>query len=186
MRGVGPRGGTCVWSSAGKPSGTTIFREPDVLREARVLQGLAATAVPVPEVRWIEPDPSVLGAPFFVMERVAGRVPLGKPSIHTVGWLPELTDRERERLWASALEVLVALHAVEWETTHAFLLDGDAGERRTSKTHVRGSGRLVPVEHRRTGVPDHRRRRRLPRAQVAAGRCRRRRCCCGAIPGSGT
>lgn len=105
--------------------GTTIFREPDVVREARVLQGLAPSAVPVPEVRWIEPDPSVLGAPFFVMERVNGRVPLGKPSIHTVGWVPTLTTAERERLWNNALEVLVALHAVNWQNAHQFLLDGD-------------------------------------------------------------
>jgi aminoglycoside phosphotransferase (APT) family kinase protein len=106
--------------------GTTIFRDPDVLREARVLQGLAAAGVRVPAVRWSEPDPSILGAPFFVMERVEGRVPLGKPSIHTVGWLPSLTATERARLWSSALEVLVAIHAVDWRSTHDFLLDGDA------------------------------------------------------------
>jgi len=117
-------------------AGTTIFREPDVLREARVLQGLAATAVRVPAVRWVEPDPSVLGAPFFVMEWVEGRVPLGKPSIHTVGWVPGLTTKERERLWANALDVLVALHALEWETTHEFLLDGDLANADV-KTHVR-------------------------------------------------
>ncbi len=105
-------------------TGTPIFRNPDVLREARVLQGLASTPVPVPAVRWVEPDPSVLGAPFFVMERIAGQVPLGKPSIHTEGWLPRLSRPERERLWASAMEVLVAVHAVEWERTHRFLLDG--------------------------------------------------------------
>ncbi len=124
----------CEVSAEGRPLhlvvrrqaiGTTIFREPDVLREARVLRGLAGTRVPVPEVHWLEPNPAVLGAPFFVMERVSGRVPLGKPSIHTVGWMPRLTTRERERLWASALEVLVALHAVEWHANHEFLLDGD-------------------------------------------------------------
>ncbi len=105
--------------------GAAIFRRPDVLREARVLQGLAGTRVPVPVVRWTEPDPAVLGAPFFVMERVPGRVPLGKPSIHTVGWLPMLTAGERERLWASALDVLVAVHEVDWRASHVFLLDND-------------------------------------------------------------
>jgi aminoglycoside phosphotransferase (APT) family kinase protein len=107
-------------------SGTTIFRDPDVLREAEVLQGLAGTRVPVPAVLWSEPDPDVLGAPFFVMERVEGRVPVGKPSIHTVGWLPSLTETQCSRLWSSALDVLVAVHDVDWATTHAFLLDGDA------------------------------------------------------------
>jgi aminoglycoside phosphotransferase (APT) family kinase protein len=133
--------------------GTTIFREPDAVREARVLQGLATTAVPVPVVRWVEPDASVLGAPFFVMEWVDGRVPLGKPSIHTVGWVPALTTPERERMWASALGVLVALHAVEWATTHDFLLDDDPANAAV-ETHVRElanwyrwstSGRQFPI-----------------------------------------
>ncbi len=105
--------------------GTAIFRRPDVLREARVLQGLAGTGVPVPRVLWTEADPLVLGHPFFVMERISGRVPLGKPSIHTVGWLPTLTTGERVRLWASALDVLVAVHEVDWRASPLLQLDDD-------------------------------------------------------------
>ncbi|HEY1831208.1 MAG TPA: phosphotransferase family protein [Acidimicrobiales bacterium] len=105
--------------------GTTIFRSPDVCREAQVLRGLATAGLRVPKVRWIEPNSAVLGAPFFVMDRVQGRVPLGKPSIHTTGWLPTLTPAERERLWLSALDFLVSLHAIPWPSTHGFLLDSD-------------------------------------------------------------
>jgi aminoglycoside phosphotransferase (APT) family kinase protein len=104
---------------------STIFLDPDVTREARVVQALSTAGVRVPNVRWIEPDPSVLGAPFFIMDRVEGRVPLGKPSIHTAGWLPSLTKTERERLWSSAFDVLVSVHQVPWPSTHGFLLDGD-------------------------------------------------------------
>ena len=129
-------GGTLQLVVRRQAAGTTIFREPDVVREARVLQGLAPTAVPVPGVLWIEPDSWVLGTPFFVMERVPGRVPLGKPSIHTVGWVPTLTTAERERLWASALDVLVAVHAVNWESAHEFLLDGDPANAQV-EPHVR-------------------------------------------------
>jgi aminoglycoside phosphotransferase (APT) family kinase protein len=105
--------------------GPAIFRRPDVLREARVLRGLAPSDVPVPRVLWTEADPAVLGAPFFVMERIAGRVPLGKPSIHTVGWLPLLTAGERAGMWASALDVLVAVHDVDWRATPDLQLDDD-------------------------------------------------------------
>jgi aminoglycoside phosphotransferase (APT) family kinase protein len=115
--------------------GTTIFRDPDVSREAHVLQGLSAAGVRVPNVRWSEPDPSVLGTPFFVMERVEGRVPLGKPSIHVAGWLPTLTRAERERLWSSALDALISVHAVAWRSTHDFLLDGDP-KAATVEAHV--------------------------------------------------
>jgi aminoglycoside phosphotransferase (APT) family kinase protein len=115
--------------------GDHIFRTPDVLREHRVLEGLAPSWVPVPRTRWAEPDASVLGAPFFVMDLVAGLVPLAKPSIHTAGWLPTLTTSERTRLCCSALDALVAIHAVDWRTRHSFLLDGgDAAQ--TLVAHV--------------------------------------------------
>ena len=105
-----------------------IFLQPDVVREARVLQGLeAGSRVPVPHVLAYERDGSVLDAPFFVMERVVGRVPAAKPSIHAVGWLPTLTTAERERLWSSAMDVLVAVHEVDWRATHAFLVEGPTG-----------------------------------------------------------
>jgi aminoglycoside phosphotransferase (APT) family kinase protein len=116
-------------------NGTSIFRDPDVTREARVLQGLSAAGVRVPKVRWIEPDASILGAPFFIMDHVDGRVPLGKPSIHRAGWLPLLTRLERERLWRGALDVLVSVHEVPWRTTHGFLLNG-APEAATVSAHV--------------------------------------------------
>ncbi len=107
-----------------------IFLEPDVVREARILQGLeTGSRVPVPHVLGYETDTSVLGTPFFVMDRVPGRVPAAKPSIHSTGWLPTLSTHERERMWASAMEVLVAVHDVDWRATHAFLVrdDGSTG-----------------------------------------------------------
>ncbi len=79
---------------------------------------------PRPHVIGIEPSAEVLGRPFFVMERVEGRVPLARPSIHLVGWLPELTVAEREAMWSSAIDALVAVHATNWQVTHEFLLDG--------------------------------------------------------------
>ena len=42
-------------------------------REAAVMRILRARGYPVPAVMWEEPDPGVLGHPFFVMEHVAGR-----------------------------------------------------------------------------------------------------------------
>src|SRR5919108_729286 len=46
----------------------------DVLREARLLTALRGTAARVPEVLAVCDDESVIGAPFYVMERVAGDV----------------------------------------------------------------------------------------------------------------
>ena len=46
----------------------------DVLREARLLSALEPAAVRTPNVLAVCDDPAVIGAPFYVMERVAGEV----------------------------------------------------------------------------------------------------------------
>jgi len=108
-----------------QPTARQLFLNADVLREGRVIEGLANTPVPVASVRWLEADPSVLGAPFFVMSRVHGTVPAAKPSIHAVGWLPSLSVAQRRYLWESAMETFVAVHDIDWRARHAFLLDDD-------------------------------------------------------------
>lgn len=111
-------------------AGNHIFPAPDAVLESRVLQGLAeAGGVAVPQVVGAEADPSVLGAPFFVMHQVAGRVPQGKPSMHAVGWVADLTTGERRRLWDHAMSTVVAVHAVPWERTHSFLDPSDGASR---------------------------------------------------------
>ena len=46
--------------------------ESDRGLEMRVLQAAAEAGVPVPRVHWGSSDPAVLGAPFFLMDRVEG------------------------------------------------------------------------------------------------------------------
>lgn len=104
-----------------QPSGNQLFLDPDVLDEFRVMAGLADTPVPVPAMCWMETDPAVLGAPFYLMKQVHGTVPQGKPSIHKVGWLPTLTPEVRGRVYRNGLATLAALHAVDWRAHHAFL-----------------------------------------------------------------
>ena len=107
-----------------QPGPGGIFLHPDAVREARVLRALASRSrAPVPAVRWVEPDADVLGGPFFVMDRVPGRVPAAKPSIHSHGWLVPLSPAERRRLWESAMDALVAVHSTPWRESHAFLLE---------------------------------------------------------------
>ena len=81
----------------------------DVLREARVIGALDATAARVPQVLAVGDDEAIIGAPFFIMERVEGEV------ISTE--LPELfnSDAQRQRLGEGLIDGLVELHAVDWE-----------------------------------------------------------------------
>ena len=109
-----------------QPTSYRLFLDADVLREFRVLSALARhSSVPVPTMLWAEPSAEVVGAPFFVMSRVEGTVPFGKPSIHSTGWLPTLSPEERARVWSAGLEVLVAVHEVDWRRTHPFLVERD-------------------------------------------------------------
>jgi aminoglycoside phosphotransferase (APT) family kinase protein len=112
-----------------------LFLTPDVLREAEVLRALAGRRpgpapadqvppgrVPVPAVRWCEADPSLLGAPFFVMSYVEGHVPIGRPSLHSAGWLPRVPPPVRRRVWQEGIETLVTIHETDWRRTHGFLV----------------------------------------------------------------
>jgi aminoglycoside phosphotransferase (APT) family kinase protein len=95
------------------PTGFQIFPEPRFAEQFQLLQILAATAIPVPRVHWHEPDPGVLGAPFYVMSRIDGLVPTDMPPYHTGGWLTEVSPAERESIWWSGLSVLAQVHRLD-------------------------------------------------------------------------
>ncbi|HNU12227.1 MAG TPA: phosphotransferase [Rubrivivax sp.] len=77
-------------------------------REYRVMQALAATAVPVPRMLLLCEDETVIGRAFYVMERVEGRV-LWDPA------LPTMTREQRGAIYDEMNRVIAALHAVDPE-----------------------------------------------------------------------
>ncbi|WP_395244867.1 phosphotransferase family protein [Agromyces sp. MMS24-K17] len=79
----------------------------DMLREARILDLLAPTGLPVPRVRAVCDDESVLGVPFYVMDLVPGIV-IGDE-------LPAAFDAAEDRrgLAEAAVDALAALHRVD-------------------------------------------------------------------------
>lgn len=94
--------------------GDFLYKDVDVSVHARMYQALAdVPGVPVPAVVGYEPDTSLLGAPFFVMERIEGQVPPDTPPFHSGGWVADLSTAERDRLWRDAVAVLARLHEVE-------------------------------------------------------------------------
>jgi aminoglycoside phosphotransferase (APT) family kinase protein len=80
----------------------------DVLREARLLGALGPTPVRVPTVLAVCDDESVIGAPFYVMEEVAGDV--------ITDSMPEALDTpaQRGRVADELIDSLVELHSVDW------------------------------------------------------------------------
>ncbi|MER6030249.1 phosphotransferase family protein [Streptomyces sp. NPDC001851] len=102
----------CALRLAADPRAYTVFPEYDMARQYRTLRLVAErTDVPVPRVLWLEEDPAPLGAPFFVMERVAGRVPPDvMPYTYEGSWLQRAGDAEREHLEAATVGLLARLH----------------------------------------------------------------------------
>jgi len=107
------RSGTWVVRVA--PTGYTLFPDAAFDTQYRVLTGLAEhSSVPVPKVLWYEEDPSVLGAPFFVMEEVKGVVPPDNPPYHVDGWLKtDATPEVRERIWWGCIDTIAELHRTD-------------------------------------------------------------------------
>ena len=102
------------------PAGSLVLRRPplghvlptahDMGREYRVMSGLEATAVPVPSMLHFCADADVLGQPFYVMERVEGHI------VTTL--LPDgyaATEQERATLSNGLIDVLAALHSVDYQ-----------------------------------------------------------------------
>ncbi len=88
-----------------QPDGPILRGAHAVDREYRVLSALAQTDVPVPAAILYHADPALLGTPFYLMERVDGRV---LPDCA----LPDCTPDERRALYLSMAETLARLHAV--------------------------------------------------------------------------
>ena len=84
-----------------------------VVREARVIESLAGSAVPVPTVLAIGEDPAVLGAPFFVMSFVDGDVVRRNGLPEALAAQPESHHAVGEGL----IDTLVSLHEVDWRST---------------------------------------------------------------------
>jgi aminoglycoside phosphotransferase (APT) family kinase protein len=89
------------------PLGHVLATAHDMAREHRVITALAGSAVPVPRTYLLCEDESVIGAPFYVMERVEGQV------LRTAEQTDRLDAEQKRRLADSLVDVLVALHAVD-------------------------------------------------------------------------
>jgi aminoglycoside phosphotransferase (APT) family kinase protein len=96
----------CAWVLRKKPPGKLLGSAHQVDREYRVMTALRGSGVPVPATHLLCEDETVVGTPFFVMERVEGRV-IAESS------LPGLSPAERSAVYEHAVEVLATLHGLD-------------------------------------------------------------------------
>lgn len=90
------------------PEGELLPTAHDMGREHRLIEALGPTDVPVPEALATCADPSVIGAPFYVMGHVEGVV------LHTAAAAEAaFEESERAAIGRDFVDVLGRLHAVE-------------------------------------------------------------------------
>jgi len=95
-----------------KDPGSGLLRELSSLREQfRVIKALEGTPAPTPKAYWYEEDPSILGGPFFVMEKVEGEVP---NPWSRAGKQFYADAAKRGKLPRSFVEALASLHNLDW------------------------------------------------------------------------
>jgi aminoglycoside phosphotransferase (APT) family kinase protein len=89
-----------------KPAGDILPGAHAVEREYRVLKALEGTGVPVPKALLLCEDTGIVGTPFYLMERLEGRV------FHDCS-LAEATPAERTPLYFAMADAMARLHAVD-------------------------------------------------------------------------
>ncbi|MFI6082272.1 phosphotransferase family protein [Streptomyces sp. NPDC051217] len=99
--------GAQEWVVRRPPLGHVLATAHDMKREFRVISALHPTAVPVPEPLLLCEDPEVLGAPFYVMEYVAGT------PYRTAEQLAPLGPERTRTALLGLVDTLVELHAVD-------------------------------------------------------------------------
>lgn len=95
------------------PRGRSMFPTYDLGHQVRAMDLARRGGVPVPAVLGREDDPAVLGRPFFVMERVAGRVPGDDdPPFTRAGFLHDAPPQRQRHFHDEVVTAIAAIHAV--------------------------------------------------------------------------
>ena len=92
-----------------KPDGEILPSAHAVDREYRVMHALAKSALPVPPTVLYHAEPDVIGTPFYLMDRVEGRV-------FADNALPGMAPTERHAIYLAMAETMALLHQVDWRS----------------------------------------------------------------------
>jgi aminoglycoside phosphotransferase (APT) family kinase protein len=101
-----------------------LFEEQYLLMQVLHSHGRVKVAKPL----WFEADPEILGAPFFVMEKKHGRVPVSIPPYPQQGFVAEASPDQRRHMWRQGVSQLAAVQSTPLESV-PFLAgaDGSSG-----------------------------------------------------------
>lgn len=89
-----------------QPNGPILRGAHAVDREYRVMKALGVQGVPVPDTVFYHEDPAALGTPFYLMDRVEGRV-------FDDCSLPGLSAEERRAIYFGMADAMAQMHSID-------------------------------------------------------------------------
>lgn len=94
-----------------------VFPDYDLSLQYEVMDAVGrASDIPVPELRGLETDKSLLGVQFYLMKRTDGRIPTDMPPYNMDGWLMHETSLEQRRnLWQAAVDTMARFHRLDYK-----------------------------------------------------------------------
>lgn len=93
-----------------------VFPDYDLSLQYEVMESVGRHSdIPVPRLRGLELDKSVLGVQFYLMKHVPGRIPTDMPPYNMDGWmLHETTEAQRASMWRAGIDVLARFHRLDY------------------------------------------------------------------------
>jgi aminoglycoside phosphotransferase (APT) family kinase protein len=126
-----------------KPPGKLLPSAHAVDREYRILKALYETDVPVPEMVVFCKDVSIVGTPFYIMERVKGRIFRDAAAPEANG------PKERNDIFDAMNDTLAKIHRIDWRAVglENFGKPGNYMARQVSKwTRQYTASKTDPIE----------------------------------------
>jgi aminoglycoside phosphotransferase (APT) family kinase protein len=72
--------------------------------------------IPVPQLRGLETDKSLLGVQFYIMKHTDGRIPSDMPPYNMDGWMMhETTLAQRQTMWRGAVDTMARFHRLDYQ-----------------------------------------------------------------------
>jgi aminoglycoside phosphotransferase (APT) family kinase protein len=86
----------------------------DMKEQFLTMKHLKNTGVPAPGARWLEEDESVIGRPFYVVDKIEGWIPNHNPPYQLVGPIHDATPEVRTKVWRHAIDVIAKINTIDW------------------------------------------------------------------------
>jgi aminoglycoside phosphotransferase (APT) family kinase protein len=94
-----------------------VFPDYDLSLQYEVMESIGKHSdIPVPQLRGLETDKSLLGVQFYFMKRTDGRIPTDMPPYNMDGWLMhETTLEQRQALWRAGVDTMARFHRLDYQ-----------------------------------------------------------------------